>query len=70
MSATLRADDPRGAQIRSIRTLTSPAPGGGMDAEIDITWWNGRHWHGTASGWTCHEAAVAVFSLAREEGVE
>jgi hypothetical protein len=36
-----------------------------------VVWYrDGRHWAGAADGRTVHEAATALFSLAREEGVE
>lgn len=70
MSASLRSDDPRGEEIARIdATITGTVPGV-MHASMVVWYRSGRHWAGAADGKTVHEAATALFALAREEGVE
>lgn len=70
MSASLRADDPRAAEVARIdATITGTVPGV-MHASMVVWFRNGRHWAGAADGATVHEAATALFALAREEGIE
>ncbi len=70
MSATVRSDDPRAANIRRVdMTITATVPGV-MHGTIAVWWADGRHWSGSCDGATCHEAATGCMALAREEGVE
>jgi hypothetical protein len=70
MSLTLRETDPRAHDIARIdATITGTVPGV-MHASMVVWYRDGRHWAGAADGRTVHEAATALFSLAREEGVE
>ena len=68
MSATVRADDPRAANIRRIDMTISAVAPGIMHGTIAVWWADGRHWSGSHDGPTCHDACVGCMALAREEG--
>ncbi len=70
MSATLKAADPRAREIARIDTCITGAVPGLMHASMVVWFRDGNHWAGAADGANTHEAAAALFSLAREEGIE
>jgi hypothetical protein len=70
MSLTLRETDPRAHDIARIDAAITGTVPGVMHASMVVWYRSGRHWAGAADGRTVHEAATALFSLAREEGVE